>query len=696
MDSGYAGSLDFFVSSDQHNSFGDAQVAGNWAQGGAVNGTPDAGLSHDDLAWLEQQLSLAAAASPSGVGEQQLSPPPSEPIPHQPHAFPPVSNARFHPYQLPPERAQRLRPPGSNAHLNLLAAVAQPHLGAPQPPHHAQQQQHHQYSHAHTPSLDALQWPSFGAFAPSFAPVSAPPLVPTPPAAVPSFAKPLGAVLYPPHDSASPVLLPDEPTPTYPPAPHASPATPSTVPPRWSFATLFTALSDVAATAPAPLGREHKRRMDDFLALDEPLGSAVGSGADGSDEQGRALLREGKRRWALKRRSEKGKGKALEEDEVEEKGPDEVVRMWEDLGGLGRRTEGNMVIRRIINRYGEAYKEASVDMKRLDAALSRPPEPHVTSAPREASVWTGTLVIPPTQADVLQAWLMNPARPAMEGERSKIDPEHMRVYSSLSPLDLHARGAELCRVVLLRDAGAMRLYGHHFDRLQTFKVGPLLAPIDTCGFGAYDDASLWHHALQTYLQLCVRYPAFRDGKDATITILPDLPPPVHPTPLETILIDRALHDHWEHLRVFLLQDHGGLLRSAVRSFTGVKLSKVDLLSVCDDTKAVMLALARNKKNPNGASPPTAALPLLRGIDARAWNADRFLPYDPSISQIRNAWRQQAFYDATADLVIWSAATTHFLELSALYPDAALGVVRHWFLLPVLAVWPVGGAYCLAA
>ncbi|GAA6000340.1 uncharacterized protein JCM10292_001466 [Rhodotorula paludigena] len=749
MDSGYAGSLDFFVSSDQHNSFGDAQVAGNWAQGGAANGTPDAGLSHDDLAWLEQQLSLAAAASPSGVGEQQLSPPPSEPIPHQPHAFPPVSNARFHPYQLPPERAQRLRPPGSNAHLNLLAAVAQPHLGAPQPPHHAQQQQHHQYSHAHTPSLDALQWPSFGAFAPSFAPVSAPPLLPTPPAAVPSFAKPLGAVLYPPHDSASPVLLPDEPTPTYPPAPHASPATPSTMPPirssphppsplsgtpssapsranrprsrsapplasgssfrsnpsasfthssspsfanankaqhqhaaqlsslfswldaqRWSFATLFTALSDVAATAPAPLRQEHKRRMDDFLALDEPLGSVAASGADGSDEQGRALLREAKRRWALKRRNEKGKGKALEEDEVEEKGPDEVVRMWEDLGGLGRRTEGNMahavrelhsnvhegavagsVIRRIINRYGEAYKEASVDMKRLDAALSRPPEPHVTSAPREASVWTGTLVIPPTQADVLQAWLMNPARPAMEGERGKIDAEHMRVYSSLSPLDLHARGAELCRVILLRDAGAMRLYGHHFDRLQTFKVGPLLAPIDTCGFGAYDDASLWHHALQTYLQLCVRYPAFRDGKDATITILPDLPPPVHPTPLETILIDRALHDHWEHLRVFLLQDHGGLLRSAVRSFTGVKLSKVDLLSVCDDTKAVMLALARNKKNPN----------------------DRFLPYDPSISQIRNAWRQQAFYDATADLVIWSAATTHFLELSALYPDAALGV-----------------------
>ena len=55
--------------------------------------------------------------------------------------------------------------------------------------------------------------------------------------------------------------------------------------------------------------------------------------------------------------------------------------------------------------------------------------------------------------------------------------------------------------------------------------------------------------------------------------------------------------------------------------------------------------------------------------------ERFLPYDPAISQIRNAWRQQAYYDKTADLVVWSAATTHFLEISALHPDFALGVVR---------------------
>ncbi|GAA6056254.1 hypothetical protein JCM3770_007278, partial [Rhodotorula araucariae] len=678
---------------------------GPGAQGAHGGAAGDTGLSQDDLVWLEQQLSLAAAhASPPPAPPYPAltSPSGTEVFPHQPHAFPPVSNARFHPYQLPPDRAQRLRPPGPSAQLNL---VQLPHL-------------QHAYSSAPTGgAIDALHWPSFGSFAPSFAPVAAPP--PPPPAQhaqhhlhstgnapFANGAKPLGTVLYPPQDSPSPLLLPDEPTPTYPPAPHASPATPSTLPPpstaaaprsspfpsspfvtgapatpspstssalipaaaratrprarsappapappssfrsavapvpaagaprkarqlselfawldaqRWSFATLFSALSDLGGEGSTARGvdGEHRRRLCEFLALDEPFAPA-GAGAEDELEDGARLLREAKRRWALRRRQEKGKGREGDgQDEVEERGPDEVVRLWEELGALGRKTEGTManavrelhsnvhdgavagsVIRRIINRYGEAYKESSSDIKRLDAALARPPSPHLTSAPREASVWTGTLVIPPTQADVLQAWLMSPGRPGLGGDRGRIDPEHMRIYSSLSPLDLHARGAELCRVILLRDAACMRLYGHHFDRLQAFKVGPLIAPLDTCGFAGYDEQSLWHHALQTYLQLCVRYPAFRDGKDATITILPDLPPPVHPTALETVLIDRALRDHWEHLRVFLLEEHGGLLRSAVRAFTGVKLNRFDLLSVCDDTRAVMLALARSKKNPS--------------------------------------------------------------------------------------------------
>ena len=116
----------------------------------------------------------------------------------------------------------------------------------------------------------------------------------------------------------------------------------------------------------------------------------------------------------------------------------------------------------------------------------------------------------------------------------------------------------------------------------------------------------------------------------------------------------------------------------MRAFNGVKLSKFDLLSVCDDTRAVMLALDRSKKNPSGASSSSlfcsagscavADALLVRRFGPRL--AERFLPYDPAISQIRNAWRQQAYYDKTADLVVWSAATTH--------PDFALGVVSSSF------------------
>lgn len=74
-------------------------------------------------------------------------------------------------------------------------------------------------------------------------------------------------------------------------------------------------------------------------------------------------------------------------------------------------------------------------IQRLDDALSRPLDPHVTSAPREASVWTGTLVIPTLQADVLQAWLSsNPARQEAQrkegGQQSKkIDPERESLSS---------------------------------------------------------------------------------------------------------------------------------------------------------------------------------------------------------------------------------------------------------------------------
>lgn len=36
----------------------------------------------------------------------------------------------------------------------------------------------------------------------------------------------------------------------------------------------------------------------------------------------------------------------------------------------------------------------------------------------------------------------------------------MRIYSSLNPLELHARGAEVCRVVLTRDRELKAEYGY--------------------------------------------------------------------------------------------------------------------------------------------------------------------------------------------------------------------------------------------
>ncbi|GAA5895489.1 hypothetical protein JCM5296_006780 [Sporobolomyces johnsonii] len=613
-------------------------------------------LSPADFNWLQNELSALAQSQPPpppplalSLSQQSLSPP----APAQPHAFPPISSSRFHPYSLPTERLQRAQ---------------SEHQPPPPPPPNR------------PPSRP--RWPTH----------SAPPPPPQSAARQP--------VLYPPQDSPAPILLSDETTPrSHPSVPPSSTAHPTPAPSftpytrpasprpsrrrrtrsaptsptaalsteetlnslfsfldeqRWSLSGMLTALSDAPRDADGRDTRtvEHRRRMDEFLQLDDAQ-------EDDDAMEGQS--------WAARlRRLRKDRGEA-------EKGPDEVVRMWEELGGLGRQRQGSTTmekavrelhmnvhdgpvagsaIRRIINRYGEAYNESKADIARLDAALSRPPSPHLVSAPREPTAWTGVLVIPPTQADVLQGWLMSPGRPSVQEERERggIEADHMRIYSSLSPLDLHARGAELCRVILSRDPQLMALYGHEFDHLHLFHAGPSLAPFDTHGFAAYDDYSLWHHALMCYLQLCVRYPAFRDGKDATIIISPDLPPPVHPTALESSLVDRALHDHWDHLRLYLLNSHGGLLRSAVRAFAGVKLSKVDLLSVCDDTRAVIGALGRSRKNAS----------------------DRILPYDPSVSQVRNAWRNQAFWDPQADWVVWSAATTHFLELSALCPDWAQG------------------------
>ncbi|GAA6021127.1 hypothetical protein JCM11491_005646 [Sporobolomyces phaffii] len=660
-------------------------------------GSMTSDLNHSELdGWLQEQLNALtqlplslpnppAAPPPLGPGQSHSrfspsapeTPLPDFPAPAQPHAFPPISSSRFHPYdrhQTKPERPRWHSQP-----------VAQ------------QQQQNH---------------------APSHPPLYSPPHT--------TFRQP---VLYPPDDSPSPLILAHSQatTPRSVPTPMetSSLTSPSTLTransaranstfakrrrtrslpsiptfslashlssgprdqiggepsksdaletlfdwmdqTRWNLSSLLTALSEVPpqASTSSAAGMNvgdvrtptHRRRIQEFLNLD----STVSAG--GGEESWESRVR----RWKRERK--------IVDTDREEKGADEIVRLWEEQGGLGRKAErekgmedavkelhlnggrqgpvAGVAIRSVINRYHEAYNESQADIARLDAALSRPPSPHLSSAPREPAAWSGHLVVPPLQADLLSHWLMSPGRPNLQEERSKgsIEADHMRIYSSLSPLDLHARGAEICRAILARDESTRALFGQHWDSVHFFVQGPSIAPVDTAGFSRYDDYSLWHHALMCYLQLCVRYPAFKESKEAHIVISPDLPPPLHPTALETSLIDRLLRSHWDYLRLYLLQEHGGLLRSAVRGFEGVKLSRFDLLSVVGDTIEVIEALKKSRDS-----------------------SDRILPYDASVSQIRNAWRQRAFWDPQASWVAWSAATTHFLELSALNKEWAQGV-----------------------
>ncbi|GAA5896225.1 uncharacterized protein JCM6883_006840 [Sporobolomyces salmoneus] len=434
---------------------------------------------------------------------------------------------------------------------------------------------------------------------------------------------------------------------------------------RWDFSDLFSALSEPLKEEQNPDLRtnpSHRRRVEEFLNLDSTSASIAGGG--GIEESLESKIRRWKREHGISEPEARGAREIMnlwqrrqvtaehaEKEREREKGMQDAVNELNLNGGQQGPVAG-VAIRSIINRYHEAYNESQADIARLDATLSRAPSPHLASAPREPLAWSGHLIVPPLQADLLSHWLMSPGRPNLQVEREKgsIEADHMRIYSSLSPLDLHARGAEISRAILTRDESTRALFGQHWDSLHLFLQGPSLAPLDTSGFAHYDDYSLWHHALMCYLQLCVRYPAFKESKEAHLIISPDLPPPISPTPLETSLIDRLLRSHWDYLRLYLLSSHGGLLRSAVRGFEGVKLSRFDLLSVVGDTIEVIEALKKSRDS-----------------------SDRILPYDPSVSQIRNAWRQRAFWDPQANWVVWSAATTHFLELSALNKDWALGV-----------------------
>ncbi|GAA5922176.1 uncharacterized protein JCM15063_003209 [Sporobolomyces koalae] len=633
--------------------------------------TPAAEINHTELdGWLQEQLNaltqlpLPNPSTPATPiqpvplhhASQHTTPQPTYPAPAQPHAFPPISASRFHPYDRHQSKPAPDRPRW-HAHQ---------HQSAPNVPQYP--------SHAASTMRQPVLYPPDDSPRPlvlsqATSPRSVPPhpTLPTPMDSTPSYSP-----------SRLDCALPNEKQKLKRRRTRSLPALPTFSKlesqsnadqletlfdwmdeRRWNMSQLVTALSEPSnpANSAGSDGRTptHQRRIREFLNLDSTV-----SANDSTGETWESRLR----RWKRARKL----------DNEGEKGADAIVRMWEEQGGLGRKFESEkgmeeavrelhvngdqqgpvagVAIRSVINRYHEAYNEAQADIARLDAALSRVPSPHLTSAPRDPAAWSGQLVISPVQADLLSHWLMSPGRPDLQEERAKgsIEADHMRNYSSLSPIDLHARGAEVCRTILARDESTRSLFGQYWDSVHLFSQGPVIAPIDTAGFQQYDDYSLWHHALMTYLQLCVRYPAFRDSKEAQIVISPDLPPPVHPTALETSLIDRLLRSHWDYLRLYLLNEHGGLLRSAVRGFEGVKLSRFDLLSVVGDTIEVIEALKKSRDT-----------------------SDRILPYDTSVSQIRNAWRQRAFWDPQASWVVWSAATTHFLELSALNKEWAQGV-----------------------
>jgi hypothetical protein len=89
-----------------------------------------------------------------------------------------------------------------------------------------------------------------------------------------------------------------------------------------------------------------------------------------------------------------------------------------------------MKVRFIFSLFFLCFPSHPFFSQRLDAALSRAPSPPLSSAPREAAVWTGVLVIPPTQCDVLQSYLTAEGRPSVVNEKGKIEPERESSLSS--------------------------------------------------------------------------------------------------------------------------------------------------------------------------------------------------------------------------------------------------------------------------
>jgi hypothetical protein len=247
--------------------------------------------------------------------------------------------------------------------------------------------------------------------------------------------------------------------------------------------------------------------------------------------------------------------------------------------------------------------------------------------------------------------------------------------------------------VRLADTASLLVY----DSLDSFLEGPAIAPSTRCNFHTYDDYSLWHHCLMIYLQLCTRYPSLRESGPASskpfvLVLAPDLSTLAAAAPsvtLEGRLVERALQIHWEFFRLHLLQE-GGLLRRAVKAFAAtkgaVRIRPLELMLICDDTQAVLLALKKSSTQPSGECGwrGTGRLRSLYADHANGVHltkspkkknvAERILPYDPLVSEARNQWRQAAFWSPESRLLGWQAATTHFLEISALFPRFSDGVV----------------------
>ena len=99
---------------------------------------------------------------------------------------------------------------------------------------------------------------------------------------------------------------------------------------RWNLSGLLSALSEPGGSIGGDGKKDsrtptHRRRVEEFLNLD----TSSSLSGEGIEKGGAESFETRLRRWKRERR--------IEERDGEEKGADEIVRMWELQGGLGRK-----------------------------------------------------------------------------------------------------------------------------------------------------------------------------------------------------------------------------------------------------------------------------------------------------------------------------------------------------------------------